>query len=476
MDTPSIIRVEVPQANSTKMMRVELATETVGSLRGQLLKKLMPQMFPASTTTAIVATFPSTNDATPVWSLNDLKLFLPRSPNNTAIGDFLTKDSQLLSSLGIDTNTVLILKSEGVYSGPSGAFEKALGPIFGVPLAAATERSGGTLEYPALVEKVIQTLTVRGLDKEGIFRLSGTASQIQALKVRFDQGENVNLDEVHDPHVVSGLLKLFLREMPEPLLTFALFDSFVAAQNAVNETQRASYFRACVAALPPCNYALLKRLLGFLLEVSRGAAVNKMALENLATVFGPNILKREGETPLDMVKNTATVNSVCNQLIKLSPQIFENPEPSPFVAIASALYSYTPNTPAELQLTESDIIFVAKAEASDGWWEGEVAGRAGLFPENYVKVMCKLNINANKQAKAQAANPGDSQATKRLQDELAALQLQLKQESQQRKDAEAILALLSDNFAELGRKLRALENANEVLRAEVTRLQQSTRS
>jgi len=69
----------------------------------------------------------------------------------------------------------------------------------------------------------------RGLDKEGIFRLSGSATAIESLKRSFNEGQDVDLSKCPDTHIVCGLLKQFLRELREPLLTFELYDTFLQA-------------------------------------------------------------------------------------------------------------------------------------------------------------------------------------------------------------------------------------------------------
>lgn len=65
--------------------------------------------------------------------------------------------------------------------------------------------------------------------REGIFRLNGSTTEMKILKKDIDSGKPIDFTKVQDPNVVSGLLKLYLRELPEPLCTFALFDEFIQA-------------------------------------------------------------------------------------------------------------------------------------------------------------------------------------------------------------------------------------------------------
>lgn len=80
---------------------------------------------------------------------------------------------------------------------------------------------------PVIVRKCLTEIELRGLQEVGIYRLSGTNTIIKELKIAFDQdpfGVNLSVDDIPDINVVTGLLKMFLREMPDPLLTFELFD------------------------------------------------------------------------------------------------------------------------------------------------------------------------------------------------------------------------------------------------------------
>lgn len=192
---------------------------------------------------------------------------------------------------------------------------------------------------PIILTKTIGWLDQRGLDVEGIFRLNGSMSAIDQLRDAFDLGSHfansfitshitaelmcpcrtgleVDLTNVNDPHVVASLLKQWLRELPEPLLTFGLYDSFIlVAENkgtfssilfiCINSTTHPGFI--CVSAasteekvaklvnlvksLPEANQVVLKYLLAFLNRVSRLSEINKMTLQNLGTCFGPNLLR-----------------------------------------------------------------------------------------------------------------------------------------------------------------------------------------
>ena len=64
---------------------------------------------------------------------------------------------------------------------------------------------------------------------EGIFRISGGANKITEIKKKFDKSKNYNLSPNEDIHVVSGVLKMYLRDLEDPIMTFALYDSLIEA-------------------------------------------------------------------------------------------------------------------------------------------------------------------------------------------------------------------------------------------------------
>lgn len=107
----------------------------------------------------------------------------------------------------------------------------AHGKTFGMPLDVVPCDTHGV---PLVIEMALQHLRARDMRTEGLFRLSGAASAVQALKDAFDRDGAVDgkaaMDACLDGHAVAGLVKLFLREMPEPLLTFELYDAWIAAQ------------------------------------------------------------------------------------------------------------------------------------------------------------------------------------------------------------------------------------------------------
>lgn len=163
-------------------------------------------------------------------------------------------------------------------------------PIFGVPLATAVERnrSHDGIELPALVRECIDYIEEYGLACEGIYRMSGVKSKVQHLKDCYNRQEPVYLPE-HEPNVVASLLKLFLRELPEPVLTTALMPKFEEASTIKNKQKKIEAFIRVIADLPTCNRLLLSWMIVHMTHVIELAKENKMSLQNVSIVLSPTM-------------------------------------------------------------------------------------------------------------------------------------------------------------------------------------------
>uniref|UniRef100_A0A8D0CKB3 Rho GTPase activating protein 6 n=1 Tax=Scleropages formosus TaxID=113540 RepID=A0A8D0CKB3_SCLFO len=157
-------------------------------------------------------------------------------------------------------------------------------------------------QVPRLVDSCCQHLEKYGLQTVGIFRVGSSKKRVRQLREEFDRGADVRLDEEHSVHDVAALLKEFLRDMPDPLLTRELYAAFVSTMSLSHEEQH-GVLQLLIYLLPPCNSDTLQRLLRFLSTVAAHApdaqgkdgqevTGNKMTSLNLATIFGPNLLHK----------------------------------------------------------------------------------------------------------------------------------------------------------------------------------------
>ncbi|KPP60078.1 hypothetical protein Z043_121948, partial [Scleropages formosus] len=125
-------------------------------------------------------------------------------------------------------------------------------------------------QVPRLVDSCCQHLEKYGLQTVGIFRVGSSKKRVRQLREEFDRGVDVQLDEEHSVHDVAALLKEFLRDMPDPLLTRELYTAFINTVLLEYEEQQGA-MQLLIYLLPPCNSDTLYRLLHFLSTVAAHA-------------------------------------------------------------------------------------------------------------------------------------------------------------------------------------------------------------
>ncbi|KAJ3584472.1 hypothetical protein NHX12_014967 [Muraenolepis orangiensis] len=158
-------------------------------------------------------------------------------------------------------------------------------------------------QVPRVLDSCCQHLEKYGLQTVGIFRVGSSKKRVRQLREEFDRGVDVQLDEEYSVHDVAALLKEFLRDLPDPLLTKELYTAFINT-TLLDPDEKQTVTQLLVYLLPACNSDTLHRLLEFLSTVAGHAhdqqdkdgqemTGNKMTPLNLATIFGPNLLHKQ---------------------------------------------------------------------------------------------------------------------------------------------------------------------------------------
>ncbi|XP_069652143.1 protein FAM13C isoform X6 [Haliaeetus albicilla] len=140
---------------------------------------------------------------------------------------------------------------------------------------------------------MVEYLEVFGLERVGIFRISGSVNKIKKLKQKYNQGEKVDLVNDGDVDSVASLLKLFLKELPVAVFPDNICSGLLKTlqEHKIHTTECIENLRQLLSCLPKAHQNLLQFLSAFLLKVATYSAVNFMTLENLAIVFGPALFK-----------------------------------------------------------------------------------------------------------------------------------------------------------------------------------------
>ncbi|KAM7287105.1 rho GTPase-activating protein 45 [Ixodes scapularis] len=232
---------------------------------------------------------------------------------------------------------------------------------FGVDLTDHTDEADADIPY--IVRKCVEEIDRRGYDVKGLYRVSGVKSKVEKLCQCFENGAQlVDLSDAH-PNVVANVLKLYLRQLPEPLLTFRLYPHFVGvarehpagshAEGAVPEEDQANDappeevvggqeavpdLRRLVEQLPSVHRRTLALLLRHLARVAQHARKNCMPASNLAIMFGPTLLRtREGSASLSSLVDTVHQTRAIELLITYVDRIFEDPDANEQYTVLEAI-------------------------------------------------------------------------------------------------------------------------------------------
>ncbi|XP_075052275.1 rho GTPase-activating protein 7 isoform X2 [Mixophyes fleayi] len=172
--------------------------------------------------------------------------------------------------------------------------------VFGVPLAINVQRSGQPL--PPSIQQAMRYLRSQCLDQVGLFRKSGVKSRILALREISENSADCLMYEGQSAYDLADMLKQYFRDLPEPLLTNKLSETFLQIYQYVPKDQRLQAIKAAIMLLPDENREVLQTLLYFLNDVAAAVDENQMTPTNLAVCLAPslfhlNTLKRENSSP-----------------------------------------------------------------------------------------------------------------------------------------------------------------------------------
>ncbi|XP_070621790.1 rho GTPase-activating protein 32 isoform X1 [Erythrolamprus reginae] len=163
--------------------------------------------------------------------------------------------------------------------------------VFGCDLGEHLLNSGH--DVPQVLKSCTEFIEKHGI-VDGIYRLSGIASNIQKLRHEFDSEQIPDLTKdvyIQDIHCVGSLCKLYFRELPNPLLTYQLYEKFSDAVSAATDEERLVKIHDVIQQLPPPHYRTLEFLMRHLSHLAEYCAITNMHTKNLAIVWAPNLLR-----------------------------------------------------------------------------------------------------------------------------------------------------------------------------------------
>ncbi|XP_067829273.1 GEM-interacting protein isoform X2 [Heptranchias perlo] len=216
--------------------------------------------------------------------------------------------------------------------------------LFGVDLAQAPRETAD--EVPFIIRKCTEEIEGRALSLQGIYRVNGSKIRISKLRQSFENGRDLTDMSENSPHDITNVLTLYLRELPEPVVLFSLYDDFMEfakelqqaceklkdgqAKGTLVATEKVAQLiqqaKALLQNLPASNYNTLEHIIGHLHRVAERCEENKMSSNNLGIIFGPTLIRPqalEGTISMISLVNSEHQAQVVDFLIMQYNQIFE---------------------------------------------------------------------------------------------------------------------------------------------------------
>ncbi|XP_064366533.1 protein FAM13A isoform X6 [Dromaius novaehollandiae] len=194
--------------------------------------------------------------------------------------------------------------------------------VFGVSLLELQRQGLSKNGIPIVVCNIVEYLTQHGMSQEGLFRVNGSMKMVEQLRLQYERGEEVELVKDGDVYSAASLLKLFLRELPDGIITSALHPRFIQLyQDTRNDMQKENNLKELLKELPDAHYCLLKYLCRFLTRVAEHHVENRMNLCNLATVFGPNCF--HVPSGFEGIKEQEICNKIMTKMLENYSTLFE---------------------------------------------------------------------------------------------------------------------------------------------------------
>ncbi|XP_071121830.1 SLIT-ROBO Rho GTPase-activating protein 3-like isoform X3 [Mytilus edulis] len=287
--------------------------------------------------------------------------------------------------------------------------------LFGGSLEEYIEAT--SMDIPLVIRSCVRAINLYGMHHQGIFRISGAQVEINEFKAEFEKGDDPLVDvDPSDINSVAGVLKLYFRELREPLFPLRLFEELICCSQ-LGEQQRIEKIKELLATLPRCIIIVMRYLFSFLNHLSEYSDENMMDAYNLAICFGPTLLPIPPDR--DQVSFQSNVHEVVKTMIVHQEDLFsgddggmmyekciledrdvaddtegeqssihsdeEEEDDDSEIFEAISLYDFDGRTDRELSFKKGRSLLLYNKVSQD-WWEGVCEGKEGLIPDKYIHI------------------------------------------------------------------------------------------
>ncbi|KAJ8011507.1 hypothetical protein DPEC_G00058940 [Dallia pectoralis] len=183
---------------------------------------------------------------------------------------------------------------------------------FGVQVCVLTSQA---YPIPLVVQILLEHVEMNGLYTEGIYRKSGSVCHARELHQLLETNPEIATLENYSIHTVTGLVKRWLRDLPDPLMTYNLYNDFLQAAELPSQSERLRVIYQKIEELPSANFNTLERLLFHLVRVAKEEEHNRMSANSLAIVFAPCILRSSDTTDPFLGMKDVSKTTICVEIL-----------------------------------------------------------------------------------------------------------------------------------------------------------------
>ncbi|XP_062847728.1 beta-chimaerin isoform X2 [Trichomycterus rosablanca] len=180
-------------------------------------------------------------------------------------------------------------------------------------------------QRPMVVDMCIREIEHRGLSSEGLYRVSGFTEHIEDVRLAFDrEGEKADISAgaYSDINTITGALKLYLRDLPIPIITYDVYSRFIQAAKQTDPDTRLEAIHDGLLQLPPAHYETLRYLMTHLKRVTMYEKENLMNSENLGIIFGPTLMQPPDQNTLATLNDMRYQKVIVQHLIEHEDILF----------------------------------------------------------------------------------------------------------------------------------------------------------
>ncbi|XP_065332700.1 SLIT-ROBO Rho GTPase-activating protein 1-like isoform X2 [Cloeon dipterum] len=286
-------------------------------------------------------------------------------------------------------------------------------------------------EIPLVMKSCIRVINLYGLHHQGIFRVSGSQLEINNFREAFERGEDplADMTDASDINSVAGVLKLYLRELREPLLPIIYFEQLMELAQLKPNEDFVVKMKELLQSLPRPVVIVMRYLFAFLKHLSEYSEENMMDPYNLAICFGPTLVPVPDDK--DQVQFQNLINELIKNVIEMHEELFpvdggpiyekyiscepdetdmgDSPSENVHDDIDSEVYpsedecesleatvqfDFRARSKRELSLRKGQHVTLY-SQVSNDWWRGSAGGQEGLIPDKYI--MLKINKDEDRE-------------------------------------------------------------------------------